>query len=84
MQDWVFRLTPYLIFDILQFEILSLMNLIFGLFKIGILQATQAVNIKFKLDKKSSLFETGILQTSSADRYGVGLGLGQTFWADIF
>ena len=62
------RLSLYLF----QFEILSLMNLIFGLFKSGILQATQAVNIKFKLDKKSSLsnsiFQIGILPTSSADR----------------
>ena len=50
------------------------MNWIFGLFQTGILQATQAVNIKFKLGKKSSssnsIFQTGILQKSSADRYG--------------
>jgi hypothetical protein len=51
---------------------IELMNSIFGLFQTGILQATQAVNIKFKLDKKSrssnSIFETGILQKSSTDR----------------
>jgi len=61
-----------LIFAKLQFGISSLMNLIFGLFQIGILQASQAVNIKFKVGKKSSssnsIFQTGLLQKSSADR----------------
>ena len=64
----------HLIFAKFQFEISSLMNLIFGLFQTGIFHGTQAVNIKFKLDKKSSLsnsiFQTGVLQKSSADRQG--------------
>ena len=49
------------------------MNLIFGLFQTGILQATQAVNIKFKLGKKSSSknskFQTKNCHKSSSDRY---------------
>ena len=51
---------------------LSLMKLIFGQFQTGIFQAAQAVNIKFKLGKQSSLsnliFQTGIFQKSSTDR----------------
>ena len=41
----------HLIFDILQFEISSLMNWIIFLVWTGLLQATQAVNIQFKLGK---------------------------------
>ena len=37
------------------------MNLIFGLFQTGILQATQAVNIKFKLGKKIKFIKLDIL-----------------------
>ena len=44
----------HLIFVILQFEISSLMNLIFGLFQTWILQATTGRKIQFKLGKKSS------------------------------
>ena len=41
----------HLIFDILQFEISSLMNWIFFLVWTGFLQATQAVKIQLKLGK---------------------------------
>ena len=41
----------YLIFDILEFKILSLMNWIFSKFELDFLQATQAVKIQFKLGK---------------------------------
>ena len=47
----------------LNFEIFSLTNLIFGLVSTGFLQATQAVKIQFKLEKKSSstnlIFQAG-------------------------
>jgi len=58
------------IFAIYQFEISSLMNLIFSLFQTGILQATAGRKIQFKLGKKSSssIFQTGELQKSSPDR----------------
>ena len=45
----------HLIFDILQFEISSLMNWIFFIVWNGLLQTTQAVKIQFKLGKKSTL-----------------------------
>ena len=67
----------HLIFEILQFEISSLMNWIFFLVWTGFLKATQAVKIQFKLGKKSnwsnSKFKTGECQKSSADRYCRGL-----------
>ena len=69
-------LTPYLsalVFAILQFEISSLMNLIFILFQTWILQATAGRKIQFNLGKKFSssnwIFQTVELQKLSADRY---------------
>ena len=59
------------IFILFQFEISSLINLIFRLFHTGILQATAVTKIQFKLGKKSSssnpVSQTGELQKSSAD-----------------
>ena len=59
-------------YAILQFEIWSLMNLIFSLFQTGILQATAGRKIQFKIEKKYSssnlIFRTVELQKSSADR----------------
>ena len=61
----------HLLFAIFQFEILSLMNLIFSIFQTGILQAAAGRKTEFKLEKKSSssnsIFQTGELQKSSAD-----------------
>ena len=51
------------IFEILQFETSSLMNLIFSLFQTLILQATAGRKIQFKLGKKP-----GELQKSNANR----------------
>ena len=51
------QLSPYwsaLDFWKIEFEKSSWMNLIFGLFQTWILQATQAVKIKFEIDQKSS------------------------------
>ena len=45
----------HLIFDILKFEISSLINWIFFQVWTGFMQATQTVKIHFKLGKKSSL-----------------------------
>ena len=45
----------HLIFDTIQFEILTLMNWIFFLVWTGVLQATQALKIRCKIVKKSSL-----------------------------
>ena len=60
------------IFKILQFEISSLMNLIYSLFQTWILEAKAGRNIQFKLGKKASssnwIFQTWELQKSSADR----------------
>ena len=59
------RLYLHYIFAILQFEISSLMNLIFSLFQTWILQATSGRRIQFKLGKISSssnsIFQTGEL-----------------------
>ena len=62
----------HLSFAILQFEIFSLMNFIFSLFQIWILEATADRKIQLKLEKNSSssnwIFQTGELQKASADR----------------
>ena len=53
VQDFYFRLRIEALFPIYLHLIFTnfCMNLIFGLFQSGILQATKAVNIKFKLRK---------------------------------
>ena len=52
------------------------MNLIFCLFRIGFLQAIQAVKIKFKLDKKSSLSNL-IFQTRNFKNQQVQINRGK-------
>ena len=61
--------TPYwsaLDFGKIKFEKPSWTNLTFSLFRTWILQATQAVKIKFEIDKKSRLSNL-IFQKSSTD-----------------
>ena len=50
----------HLIFDILEFEISSLMNWIFFLGWTGFLQATQTVKIEFKLGKNIQFIILGM------------------------
>ena len=55
------------------------MNLIFRLFQTGFLQATQAVKIKFEIDKKikfkNQVCEIQIFKKSSTDRQEVQVSI---------
>ena len=67
----------HLIFDILQFEISSLMNWIFFLVWTGFLQATQAVKIQFKLGKKSTLSTQNFKLENVKNQVQIDRGLGK-------
>ena len=61
ISDGALRLTRYFFNLHLIYEISSLfLNFIFCLFQTGFLQATQAVEIKFEIDKKSSADQQGV------------------------